>query len=100
MMRRQITACAALLGIAGALGCSSSSTPPRPLPTLLVTNPSCSAGQCQTLEIRAFVLKFTVPQPSWGSRVVGEIHGPTTCLTFPSSWTLTTKGPRDSTATT
>jgi len=37
----------------------------------LVTNASCEAGRCATLEIRAFVSKFAVPQWPQGMESVG-----------------------------
>jgi hypothetical protein len=83
----------------------SSSTQPQSLPTLLVRNATCDAGPCATLEVRAFVWGFAVPQPLFGSRVLGEVHSASGCLTFPSSWTLRvigvdSAGRRDTTITT
>jgi hypothetical protein len=64
-------------------------TDPKPLPTLLVTNATCGAGTCRTLEIRAFVNAFKVPgQPPDGFEVVGYAHDNSACLIFPSRWRL------------
>jgi hypothetical protein len=72
-----------------AIGCSSSTEPKHTVPpTLLVANATCLAGPCKTLEIRAFVWAFPVPQAVWGLEIVGEVHGATACLHFPASWTL------------
>jgi hypothetical protein len=77
----------------GALGCSSLGVPSAAQPTVLVTNPLCdTAGQCRTLQIRAFVWAFRVPQPPWGLKVLAEVEGSTACLTFPGVWELVVKG--------
>ncbi|HET9984914.1 MAG TPA: hypothetical protein VFQ38_15050 [Longimicrobiales bacterium] len=69
------------------------------MPTLYVANnPTCTAAGCRTLEIRAFVWAFRVPQPPWGYEVIGEMHGRTACFTFPASWTFRVIGLRDTTA--
>lgn len=89
------------LGIAGMLGCQSATTPASPpsVPTVRVANANCAAASaCRTVEIRAFVWTFPVPQPIWGLEVVGEVHGPADCLTFPASWTFSVIGPTDSVA--
>jgi hypothetical protein len=69
------------------------------LPTLSVTNPLCdTAGQCRTIQIRAFVWAFTIPQPTFGLKVLGEVEGPVACLTFPALWEVVVRG-ADSTGT-
>lgn len=83
-------ALAALLGLAA---CGDSTGANGEPPTVLVTNATCEAGHCATLEIRAFVSKFTVPQPPQGLRVLGEAPPGQTCLTFPASWPLRIIGP-------
>jgi hypothetical protein len=90
------------VGIAAAFACSRPTGPPPPPPTLLVTNATCESGACRTLQIRAFVGAFIVPQPPFGLEVVGEVHTATACLTFPASWTLSvaTVGSADTTFTT
>lgn len=45
--------------------------------------------------VRAFVWTFRVPQPPWGYKVIGEMHGRTACFTFPPSWTFQVIGLRD-----
>ena len=67
------------------LGCSSPDAP-RPLPTVLVTNATCDAGRCATLEIRAFIWKFPIPTGPWGEEVLGETQPGQACLAFPPSW--------------
>jgi hypothetical protein len=81
-----------LLGAASAFGCSSPAEPPTGPPTLWVTNPLCDATGCGTLQIRAFVWEFLVPQPTWGLEVVGEVEGPRGCVRFPPSWHLRVRG--------
>jgi hypothetical protein len=71
----------------GILGCSSPGEPWAGQPTVSVTNPLCdTAGQCRTLQIRAFVWAFTIPQRPDGLKVLGEVEGQTGCLTFPAMW--------------
>lgn len=78
---------------ASAVACSSPAAPSAALPTLSVTNPLCdAAGQCRTLQIRAFVWAFTIPQRPDGIKVLGEVAGPTACLAFPAVWELTVIG--------
>jgi hypothetical protein len=78
-------ALALALGACGSADLTGSQGKP---PTVLVTNATCEAGHCTTLEIRAFVWKFTVPQSPAGSRVLGEAPPGQTCLPFPVSWPL------------
>ncbi len=86
---------ALMVGGALEMGCSSPEAP-RSLPRLLVTNSSCGAGHCMTLEIRAFVWKFAIPQVPWGIEVLGDVPPGQKCLTFPSTWTLRVIGPDSS----
>lgn len=85
-----------LLGIVTALstaiGCSSPHAP-KALPTVLVTNAMCDSVTCATLEIRAFLWKFNVPQPPSGFLVLGEVPPGQTCITFPPSWSMRVIGP-------
>jgi hypothetical protein len=83
-----------LLGVvvASTATCSST-TEPRSLPTVRVVNAMCDAGHCATLEIRAFVWKFKVPQPPHGREMLADIPPGETCITFPRSWSLTIIGP-------
>ena len=81
-----------VFGATAAAACSSPDAP-RPLPTVLVTNATCEAGRCMTLEVRAFVWKFTIPQLPFGFERLGEVPPGKTCFTFPSSWTLRVIGP-------
>ncbi len=82
-----------------AFACSSATGPAPPAapppPTLLVTNNTCGVNGCRTLEVRAFVWKFRVPQEPYGLEVVGEVHADSVCLQLPS-WTLSIEG-KDST---
>ena len=79
------------------LGCSSATAPPRPPPTLLVTNATCESGTCRTLDLLAFIWGWHIPQPPTGIRQVGLVHGPTTCLVFPHEWTIWTGPVSDTT---
>jgi len=81
-----------VLGATAAVACSSPDAP-RPLPTVLVTNETCDSARCRTLEVRAFVWKFTVPQWPQGFKVLGEAPPGQTCFTFPPSWSLRISGP-------
>jgi hypothetical protein len=83
---------ALVISAIGASGCSDA-TSSRPLPTLLVTNATCDVGRCSTLELRAFVWKFTFPQLVWGFELVSYVPPGRTCLTFPASWKLRVIGP-------
>ena len=74
------------LATAFALACSSAEAP-KPLPTVLVTNASCQAGRCTTLEIRAFVWKFRIPFDYFGEELLGWVRPGNTCFHFPPSWT-------------
>ncbi len=83
-----------LLGLVltSATACSTI-TDARSLPTVRVTNAMCDVGHCATLEIRAFIWKFNVPQWPDGMEVLGDVGPGETCLTFPAKWTLTVIGP-------
>lgn len=88
----------AFIGGFGMNGCASSpSAPIRSTPTVMVDNPLCTAAGCRTLEVRIFSWSFTVPQPIWGFRVLGEVHSPSNCLQFPDSLTFQVVGPSDTT---
>jgi hypothetical protein len=79
---------AAIIG----LGCSSATAPPSPPPTLLVTNATCETGPCRTMTITAFIWAWDIPQPPTGIRLIGIVHGATTCFQFPkqlSIWVVT-----------
>jgi hypothetical protein len=83
----------ASLVAAGAVGCSSPESPSPAQPTVSITNPLCDAvGQCRTLQIRAFVWAFPIPQRPDGIKVLGEVEGPAACLTVPAVWELTVIG--------
>jgi hypothetical protein len=86
-MRMTLPAAAVLTAVAVAgLAACSDGVAPRPAPTLLVGNPTCLTA-CRTVEIRAFVWTFTIPQNPLGSKVVGYVHGASACLQFPPQWT-------------
>lgn len=84
--------------------CSSPTRPAQsakpPIPTLLVTNDACDVSGCRTLELRAFVWKFAIPQEPYGLEVVGEVHNDSTCLRFPSAWRVSIDGGTDTTSIT
>jgi len=70
-------------------------------PTLLVTNATCNPGPCVPFEVRGFVPKFNVPgQPPEGFVRLGSVTARSSCLPFPASWTVTIRGPSDTTAIT
>jgi len=95
MYRRRLTLPFSIATTALLAACSSTTAPGPPV-TLLVTNASCSTGQCLPLEIRGFVPKFAVPgQPPAGFLVLGVVDGASACLTFPLTQTLTITGPSD-----
>jgi len=74
------------------LGCSSGTAPPSPPPTVLVTNAICQAGPCRTLVLSAFIWGWHIPQSPTGIRLIGFVHGATTCVQFPkelSIWLVT-----------
>ncbi len=92
MTMRPAVACA-LVFATGACGAADPIGVAAKLPTVLVTNATCGAGHCETLNIRAFVSKFAVPgQPPHGAEVLGEAPPGQTCLTFPPSWSLRITG--------
>ena len=71
-------------------GCSSPTEPePPPPPTLFVANPLCDGVGCKTIQIRAFVWEYKIPQGGGiGLEVVGEVAGPSACLQFPEFWEI------------
>jgi hypothetical protein len=95
MICRQICAWTLVVAATAASGCSET-TAPRPFPTVLVTNATCEAGRCATLEVRAYIWKFLIPYPPFGEEVLGEVPPGRTCLTFPPSWRMTVVGPDNS----
>jgi hypothetical protein len=72
----------------GAVANCSSATGPVARPTILVTNAVCAVGSCRTLVIHAFIWGWKIPQPPTGIRVLGYVRGATTCLQFPSEWSI------------
>ncbi len=96
---------ATIMAVAAVIDACSTPTQPtqsgKPsIPTLLVTNDACNTSGCRTLEVRAFVWKFTIPQEPYGLEVVGEVHNDSTCLRFPAAWKLSIKGDTDTTSIT
>lgn len=90
-MKRFCLRCMAL-GVAGAVSCTAPTAPGSPRPTVLVENPLCDSVGCQTVYIRAFVWAFPIPQGQYrGAKALGEIDGPTGCLQFPHTWTITVR---------
>lgn len=83
----------ALAALLGSAACGDSTDADGEPPTVLVTNTTCDAGRCATLEIRAYVRKFPVPQTPDGLRILGEAPPGQTCLRFPPSWPLRIIGP-------
>jgi hypothetical protein len=91
-MRERITAVCALCLVLAACTAGDMANSAADPPTLLVTNSSCSQGGCRTLEVRAFVWMFTIPQLPTGSMHVGYVRPGQTCLVFPPSITATVRG--------
>ena len=89
---------AGVIVLCGGVGCSSPTEPPEP-PTVFVLNPLCDASGCQTLQVRAFISKFHVPQQPTGLKLIGEISGSEGCLAFPASWKLVVTGSKSVTLT-
>lgn len=85
-VRRFWAAGALLLAISGCGGEPTGSN--AGLPTVLVTNATCEAGHCATLEIRAFLGSLPIPQGARGLLPIGEAPPGRSCLTFPASWTV------------
>lgn len=97
VMRASVLGAAALvLGLAACSSPNGLSSPKGTPPTVLVTNPLCSGGTCRSVDIRAFILAWPLPQPPAGYESVGEVSGPSACLSFPTSWTMRVSGPNSS----
>lgn len=91
--RQTGAAVAMYLALLGFSACSfSPAEPSSSQPTLNVTNPLCDSGGCRTVQLRAFVWTFLVPQPGIGLKAIREIHGETACVLFPPSWELVVSG--------
>ncbi len=82
--------------LTGGFACSST-TGPKPAPTVLVMNATCQPGPCKTLYLRAYIWGWAIPQPPTGIKLLGFVHGPGTCLQFPPEWTLWVVAGSDST---
>lgn len=80
---RNVQVLGATIAIAGC-GAVAPTEAPAPI-TLLVENDSCAAGRCMTLEVRAFIWSFTIPQNPLGSRVLGVVPPGTKCIALPES---------------
>lgn len=70
-----------------AAGCSSPTESDR-APTLFVTNPACDGSGCRSIQIRAFVWAYEIPQNPIGLEVLGDVPGQTACLEFPDAWEI------------
>jgi hypothetical protein len=83
-----------------AVAACTSSAAPRSAVTLLVTNATCAAGQCQSLDI----LAFPSPQPrtpgGFWSLDLGASDAPQVCLTIPPGAKFLVIGGADTTTTT
>ena len=70
--------------------CTSATEPePPPSATLLVTNPTCSTGECSSYQVRGFWTHQPVQTPGgpW-SIDLGTVSTGTACLTLPSADTF------------
>jgi len=70
-----------------ALACSSS-TEPHAVVTLLVTNGTCQAGQCASLQLLGFPSNQPLTPAGLWSIDLGLLTTPTVCLTLPRSATF------------
>ena len=63
---------------------------PSTSPTLFITNPLCDGTGCRVLQISAFIWEYTkhLPQSPFGAELVGEVVGPSACLSFPEGWEI------------
>lgn len=79
-----------VIGLVLGFGCSSPFEP-EPTPTLFIVNPLCDGTGCKALQIRAFIWEYLqmIPQSPFGAEAVGEVAGPSACLSFPEGWEIT-----------
>jgi hypothetical protein len=66
-----------------------------PTPTLLVVNPTCVPGPCQSIQVRGAISLpgLNVPgQPANGAIFLGRMDSSSACLRLPPAWTLTVIG--------
>ena len=61
-------------------------------PTLFIVNPLCDSTGCRELHIRAFIWEYRIPQSPFGAEAVGEVTGPSACLSFPEGWEIIVRG--------
>ena len=61
-------------------------------PTLFIVNPLCDGTGCRALQIRAFIWEYRIPQSPFGAEAVGEVTGPSACLSFPEGWEIIVRG--------
>lgn len=69
--------------------CGHSSMEPAPPPTIVVENPSCDSVGCRTVQVRAFVFSFWIPQLPIGAKVITLLQQREACIVLPTQWTLT-----------
>lgn len=75
------------LGLCPLVACTSTTEPQAPV-TLLVTNATCNAGECSSIEIRGFPANQpSTPGGMW-SVALGATNKPAVCITFPSADTF------------
>ena len=77
-----------LLGVA-----CSSSVAPKPRATLLVTNATCAAGHCQSLDVLAFPSEQPETPAGLWSLDLGTFSAAQLCIEIPASARFTVSGP-------
>lgn len=66
----------------------TSPTGPGPSVTILVTNATCSSGQCSSLRIRGFVIHGPITPGGYWTMELGTVSTGSACLTLPSTDTF------------
>jgi hypothetical protein len=92
--------CGALIVLGFLTACQSNeltSTSTAKPPTIIVTNATCEAGHCMTLEVRAFIPLFPFPQLPIGATVLAYARPGQTCFRLPDSLVGTISGGSDTT---
>ena len=92
-MSHPVLAFALVLSLAACQADLVSTPPPHTRSTVLVTNATCQAGHCMTIEMRAFVTTFVVPQPPTGARALADVGPGEWCIELPDTMSLRVIGP-------
>lgn len=89
---RRVCSCAVVLASCASPGPTEPPPPPQPV-TLLVENNSCAAGRCMTLDLRAFIWSFSIPQNPLGFRSIARVPTGVHCVTLPDTMYVRIIGP-------